>query len=102
MDITLIDLWLPILVAGVVCFLASSAMWMVLPHHKADIQPLPDEAAFNAAVGPLSLKPGYYMYPNCHGKEDMKSDAFKARWRPAPGARSTCWATSPTSPKTCS
>jgi len=84
MDISLIDLWLPILVATVACFLASSVIWMVLPHHKPDIQALPDEDAFNAAVGPLGIKPGFYMFPNCHGKEDMKSDAFKARWKAGP------------------
>ncbi|MFT5423344.1 MAG: hypothetical protein ACI89L_001121 [Phycisphaerales bacterium] len=83
-DIALIDLWIPILVSAIACFVASSIIWMALPHHKADIQALPDEDAFNGAVGGLGLKPGLYMFPNCQGTEGHKSEAFQARWKAGP------------------
>jgi len=34
-------LWLPILLSGAVVFVASSLVWMVLPHHKSDWAALP-------------------------------------------------------------
>ncbi|MFG0304894.1 MAG: hypothetical protein ACF8Q5_01630 [Phycisphaerales bacterium JB040] len=84
MDLQVIDLWLPVVVATVACFFASSLMWMVLPHHKADIRPLPDEKAFTRAISPLGLEPGLYMYPNCQEGETMGSEEFKARWQQGP------------------
>ena len=41
--VTLVDLWLPILGSAVAVFFISFTMWMVLPHHKGDWKPLPDE-----------------------------------------------------------
>jgi len=79
----LAELWLPILVSAIAVFVASSLIWMVLPHHKADIQTLPDEEAFDAAIKPMNIKPGFYMYPGCHGK-DVKSDEFCARYDAGP------------------
>lgn len=84
MDITLMDLWLPVLVAAIACFFMSSVMWMVSPHHRADIKALPDEAAYTEAVGRLNLKPGFYMYPNCSKGEAHGSESMKARWEAGP------------------
>lgn len=84
MDITLMDLWLPILVAAVACFLASSVMWMVLPHHKPDLKTLPDEDAFNAATSGLGIAPGLYMFPNCEEGESPSSESMKKRWNEGP------------------
>jgi hypothetical protein len=79
----LAELWLPVLVSSVLVFLASSIIWMVLPHHKADIKVLPNEEDFDAAIKPMDIQPGLYMYPGCHGK-DIKSDAFQTRWKAGP------------------
>lgn len=84
MNVELLDLWLPIVLSAVICFVASAIIWMALPYHKSDIKPLPDEAGYIAAVRGLSVPPGLYMYPNCHGGEDMKSEAFKAKWKHGP------------------
>lgn len=78
------DLWLAILIASACVFIASAIIWMVLPYHKTDIKMLPDEAAFKAAIIPLDLPPGLYMYPNCQDSSEMKSDEFKARWKAGP------------------
>lgn len=84
MNVELLDLWLPIVLSAVIAFVASFVMWMVLPIHKPDIKPLPDEKGFFGAINPLNLKPGHYMFPNCGSGEDMKSDAFKAKWKAGP------------------
>ncbi len=77
-------LWMPILVAAVVVFIASFLAWMVLPHHKADIKPLPDEQALAEQLARLELAPGLYMWPNCAAGEDMKSAEFKQRYERGP------------------
>lgn len=90
----LADLWIPIVVSAVAVFIVSSLMWMVSPHHKADIQALPDEAAFDKAMGELNIPAGLYMYPNCHG-QDTKGDAFKGRWKSGPWGMVNVWGSPP-------
>ena len=45
MDVSLASLWLPILVSAVAVFFVSFLAWMVLPHHKKDINAIADEKA---------------------------------------------------------
>jgi hypothetical protein len=80
---SLIDLWLPILVSSVVVFFASFLAWMVLPHHKPDIQFLDDEDAFAGALKNQAIKPGCYMFPGCD-PASMKTDEGKARFKAGP------------------
>lgn len=78
------QLWLPILVSAVAIFIVSFLVWMVLPHHKADIKKLPDEPAFVETLGRMNLPPGVYMWPNCETKEEFNSDEFKQRYEAGP------------------
>jgi hypothetical protein len=80
----LAQLWLPILVSAVAVFVASSIAWMVLPHHRADIQKLPDEPATVTAVTRFGIPPGFYMWPNCATPEEMKSQEYKDRYAKGP------------------
>ena len=70
------ELWLPILVATVLVFVASSVVWMVLPHHKSDARRLPDEAAAAETLGKQGLKPGFYRFPWANSMAEMKDPAF--------------------------
>jgi hypothetical protein len=63
----LMALWLPILVAAVVVFVASSVMHMVLPYHKSGYRKLPDEDKALAAL--RGVTPGQYVFPYCTQKE---------------------------------
>lgn len=81
---SVIDLWLPIIAAGVLVFIVSGFLWMALPIHKADIKMLPDESAFDNAVAPLALPPGFYMFPNCADARAMKDEVFQKRWAAGP------------------
>jgi hypothetical protein len=82
--VTVIDLWLPILIAAIVVFFASSIMWMLLPHHHKDIQFLEDkESGYVEAIKSLDIKPGLYMYPGCDHK-DSKSKEVMDRWNAGP------------------
>jgi hypothetical protein len=79
-----VELWLPILVSAVVVFVASAVVWMVLPHHKKDVQMLPDEKAFIDHLKTLNIPPGTYMWPNCAAGEGMNSPEFQARFNAGP------------------
>ncbi len=78
------QLWMPILVSSLFVFFASSIIWMVLPHHKADIKVLPDEAAFVERLNQFPIPPGTYMWPNCGSGEGPNSPEFKARMDAGP------------------
>ena len=82
MDLT--QLWPPILLSSVFVFLASSIMWMALPHHKADIKVLPDEKALTEQLAKLDIPAGTYMWPNCGSGESQNSPEFKARMDAGP------------------
>jgi hypothetical protein len=78
------QLWLPILVATVLVFVASSLVWMVLPHHKSDARRLPDEASALAALGKQDLAPGLYRFPWANSMAEMKDPAFVEKLKKGP------------------
>ncbi len=86
--VALSELWLVILIATVCVFFASSIMWMLMPHHKKDIQFLEDnEDGYIDAVKSLAIKPGMYMYPGCDhskSKSDERKTELKERWDAGP------------------
>ena len=70
MDVSIIDLWMPILFSGIAVFFLSFIMWMVLPHHRSDWGPVPDEAGTMAHLGDLPR--GQYMFPHCKDPKQMQ------------------------------
>lgn len=59
--IPILELWVPILLSAAIVWIASAIVWMALPHHKTDLEPLPDEDSVMKAVGPVP--PGVYSMP---------------------------------------
>jgi hypothetical protein len=84
--ISIPSLWLPILLGGVLAFLTSSVIHMVLKYHRNDFRQLPDEEAVRSALGPLKISPGDYVIPYGGGPEAMKSEAFQAKMKAGPVA----------------
>jgi hypothetical protein len=76
-------LWLPIVLSAVIVFVASSIMHMVLPYHKGDYRQLPEEDKAMAALRPLGLTRGLYVFPFCTHK-DMKSPAMQEKYKQGP------------------
>ena len=70
-DVTM--LWLPIIVAAVLVFVASSIIHMVLPYHRSDYGRVPSEDQAMDALRPFKIPPGDYMVPCPAGPESMKS-----------------------------
>jgi hypothetical protein len=82
--VTLSMLWLPILVATVLVFVASSIIWMMLPYHRSDTRPLPDETAALEPLAKQHLKPGLYRFPWAGDMKAMKEPAFLEKLNQGP------------------
>ena len=78
----LAQLWLPILLAAVIVFVASSLLHMLLPWHKSDFGNTPNEAAVMDALRPIP--PGDYMMPRAGSMAEMKDPAFQERMKRGP------------------
>ncbi|MGH9714327.1 MAG: hypothetical protein ACRD5M_13600 [Candidatus Acidiferrales bacterium] len=81
--VPLTALWLPILLAAVIVFVASSIMHMVLPYHRGDYKQLPDETKVLAALRSAGLERGLYVFPFCTHK-DMKSPEVQEKYKQGP------------------
>ncbi len=77
-------LWLPILLSSVAVFIASSLVHMVLPWHKNDVVPLPNEDQFMDTVRPLAIPPGDYMVPRPASRDQLRSPEFAEKMKRGP------------------
>jgi hypothetical protein len=82
--IPLVALWLPILVAAVAVFVASSIVHMALPMHKGDYQRLPHEDELLDAMRKAGLARGHYMFPCPTSMKDMGSPEMQAKFQRGP------------------
>lgn len=83
--ISIASLWLPILVAAVIVFVASSVIHMAPLWHRNDYRGLPREGEVLGALRPLGLAPGDYFVPWASPK-DMKSPEFVEKMKQGPVA----------------
>jgi len=77
-------LWLPIVVAAVAVFVASSLIHMVFKWHNAEYRPLSNEEAVLAALRAGSPSPGQYVLPHCNDMKRMQEAAMQAKYRAGP------------------
>jgi hypothetical protein len=82
--VSLSALWLPILVAAVLVFLASFVAHMVLPYHRTDYRKVPSEDALMDAMRPFNLAPGDYHMPSPSSPAAMKNPEFVAKMKKGP------------------
>lgn len=80
----LLELWLPIVLAAVVVFIASSIIHMVLPYHKSDFKRLPDEERVLDALRKEELPPGEYSFPRASSMKDMGSPEMLKKFNEGP------------------
>ena len=77
-------LWLPILLAAVIVFIASSIMHIALPIHKSDYRKLPEEEKVMDALRATGATPGrLYFFPFTTHKE-MKSPEMVEKFKRGP------------------
>jgi len=85
--IHLVDLWMPILVASVLVFIASAILWMASPLHKGDYKdPGDNELPLMDFIRSHNFAPGLYHIPWCNRGKD-KSPEGLARMKGGPWAQ---------------
>jgi hypothetical protein len=87
--VSLAALWLPILVAAVLVFVASSIIHMVLPFHRSDYGKVPSEDKVMDAMRPFNIPAGDYLIPCPGGPASMKDPEFIAKRKRGPVAMMT-------------
>src|SRR5262245_41049002 len=76
--VSLFSLWLPILVAAVGCFVASSIIWMASPLHKHDYKdPGDKEGPLMDLLRTRGFGPGVYMVPWCGGQNKPSPEVLE-------------------------
>ena len=81
--VALSALWLPIILAAVIVFIASSIFHMVLPYHRSDYKKLPDEEKVTAAIRAAGVGRGLYIFPFSDHKQ-MKEPATQEKFKLGP------------------
>jgi hypothetical protein len=82
--ISLVQLWLPILVAAIAVFAASSLVHMVLRWHATDYRRLPNEDDVRAVVRAGGAGPGQFFIPYCADPKEMGQPEVVAKFREGP------------------
>jgi hypothetical protein len=95
--VPLSSLWLPILLAAVFVFVASSIAHTVLPHHHSDFGKVPAEADVMDALRKFNIPPGDYLMPRPDGHAGMKDPAFVEKRNKGPVAIMTVLPSGPPS-----
>jgi hypothetical protein len=80
----LVQLWIPVLLASVIVFVASAVIHMLTPWHAGDYRKMPDQDKARAAIAPLRIPPGDYALPRPGSTKAMNSPEFLAQLREGP------------------
>ena len=93
--VSLVSLWLPILLAAVLVFVASSVIHMVLKYHNTDFDKVPNEEQVSAALRPLNIPPGNYVMPKAADMKEMKTPEYQEKLKRGPVVMMTVWPSGP-------
>jgi hypothetical protein len=77
-------LWLPIIVAAVIVFVASSVIHMAPLWHRGELPAPPDADRLQDAMRPFGLKPGEYMLPRAKDMKDCNAPEFVEKLKRGP------------------
>ncbi|WP_419936366.1 hypothetical protein [Candidatus Palauibacter sp.] len=78
------SLWMPILLAAALAFVASSVIHMVLGYHRKDFGGVTDEDGLMDALRGFGIPPGDYSFPHAGSKEVMGSEELREKWTRGP------------------
>ena len=86
MTVSLVQLWMPILLGGVLIWIASALIHMALKYHDGDYQKLANEDEVTAALRNGSPEVGVHTLPYCTDMSEMKDEAMQQRFIEGPVA----------------
>ena len=78
--VPLMSLWMPIVLAAVLVFVASSLIHMVLKYHNSDFSSVPKEGEVMDALREAGLPAGDYIVPCPGGAGGMNDPEFIEKW----------------------
>jgi hypothetical protein len=78
------SLWIPIVASAVIVFIASSIMWMVMPHHRGDTKQLPGENEIREAMRKQNPSPGLYTIPYAKDSKEMQQPEIVKKMEEGP------------------
>lgn len=78
------DLWMPILLAAALVFVASSVIHQVLGYHLKDFKGVSDEDGLMDALRGFGIPPGDYSFPHVGSKGAMGSEEVHEKWKRGP------------------
>jgi hypothetical protein len=81
---TFIQIGLPLLVAAVGVFVASSLVHMVFKWHSADYGKLENEDEIRAAIRKAGAQPGQYVLPHCNDMKDLQTPEMLQKFGEGP------------------
>jgi hypothetical protein len=81
---TLVELWMPVLVAAVGVFVASSLIHMVFKWHNSDYKKLANEDEVMASFRAGNAGPGQYVIPHCTDMKQMQDESMQKKYREGP------------------
>lgn len=79
---SIMDLWLPVVVAALVCFFASAAIWVVFKWHNSDYKKTEREDAVRSAL--KGANPGFYVVPYCIDQREMAKPDLQEKFAEGP------------------
>lgn len=82
--VPVMSLLVPILVAAVIVFAASSIIHMFTPFHKGDVKRVPNEDGVMSALRNFNLAPGDYAMPLASSMAAMGTPEFQAKMQAGP------------------
>lgn len=86
MSVSLMDLWIPILLSGVLAWIASALIHMALKYHNSDYRKLANEDDVAASLRAGSVEEGFYSLPHCVDMKEMNDEAMQNRFKEGPVA----------------
>lgn len=96
---TILDLWIPILIATLAGFFLSFLMWAVLRHHDADVAYCPEQDKVLDLLRTSNIPPGAYMFPNCADRKDFKKPEVMEALSAGPWGTLSVWPAKPNMPR---
>lgn len=82
--VPVMSLWIPIVVAAVIVFVASSILHMVLPVHRNDMRKVAREDELLDAFRRAQVAPGDYGMPHPGSMAAARDPAFQTKMRTGP------------------
>ena len=89
MSVSVSELWLAILLAGLLCWIASALIHMLIKYHNADYKGLTNEEAVSAALAEKDPIPALYTLPYCIDMKAMGEEHIQKKFNDGPVAMIT-------------